>query len=130
VPSQKENAFKYFLHKKGKYAVALYKSQEDLNPMFQSKDVRSDMYLILLGCLLNALVEELIIRVTTVEDVPATTAVHLVTVFSVVINRAPRLFQVTSYYMWRLDNKSKLQYCTVGYSKIGVLNLWPTARFM
>jgi hypothetical protein len=40
------------------------------------------------------LVEELIIRVTTVEDIPATTAVHLVTVFGVVIDRAPQVFQV------------------------------------
>ncbi|XP_021924809.1 centromere/kinetochore protein zw10 homolog isoform X2 [Zootermopsis nevadensis] len=48
------------------------------------------------GCLLNALVEELIIRVTTVEDVPATTAVHLVTVFSIVIDRAPQVFQEPS----------------------------------
>ncbi|XP_069704525.1 centromere/kinetochore protein zw10 homolog [Periplaneta americana] len=46
-----------------------------------------------LGCLLNALVEELIIRVTTVEDVPAATAIHLVTVFGVVIDRAPQVFQ-------------------------------------
>jgi hypothetical protein len=61
-------------------------------------------------------------RVTTVEDVPATTAVHLVTVFSVVINRAPHLFQVT-YYMWRVDARPKLQSCTIGYSRIGVLNL-------
>ncbi|PNF35888.1 hypothetical protein B7P43_G08563 [Cryptotermes secundus] len=53
----------------------------------------ANVYCKAVGCLLNALVEELIIRVTTVEDVPATTAVHLVTVFSVVINRAPHLFQ-------------------------------------
>jgi hypothetical protein len=104
-----------------------HKNQVDLNQKYQSKDVTSDMYLILLGCLLNALVEELIIRVTTVEDVPATTAVHLVTVFSVVINRAPQLFQVTAYYIWRGDKKPKLQSCTFGYSRAGELNLWPTA---
>jgi hypothetical protein len=51
------------------------------------------------GCLLNVLVEELIIRVTTVEDIPATTAVHLVTVFGVVIDRAPRVFQVKAQYL-------------------------------
>jgi hypothetical protein len=91
----------FYIYKKERYEVLSYKSQVDLNQKYQSKDVRSDMYLILLGCLLNALVEELIIRVTTVEDVPATTAVHLVTVFNVVIYRARHLFQVTAYYMWR-----------------------------
>ncbi|PSN39911.1 hypothetical protein C0J52_07953 [Blattella germanica] len=46
-----------------------------------------------IGCLLNALVEELIIRVTTVEDIPAATAVHLVTVFGIVSDRAPKVFE-------------------------------------
>jgi hypothetical protein len=57
------------------------------------------------GCLLNVLVEELIIRVTTVEDIPATTAVHLVTVFGVVIDRAPRVFQVKAQYSETLLRK-------------------------
>jgi hypothetical protein len=68
-------------------------------------------------------------RVTTVEDVPATTAVHLVTVFSVVINRAPHLFQVTLYYNVEGGMPGPSSSCTVGYSRIGVLNLWPTTRF-
>jgi hypothetical protein len=42
------------------------------------------------------LVEELIIRVTAAEDIPATTAVRLVTVFGVVTDRAPLVFQVRS----------------------------------
>ena len=54
--------------------------------------------IIFLGCLLNSLVEELIIRVTTVEDIPAATAVHLVTVFSIVIDRAPQVFQVMTFF--------------------------------
>jgi centromere/kinetochore protein ZW10 len=58
------------------------------------KDVLpATVYCKVLGCLLNVLVEELITRVTTVEDIPATTAVHLVTVFGVVTDRAPRVFQ-------------------------------------
>ena len=47
------------------------------------------------GCLLNTFVEELIIRVTTVEDIPDATAAHLVTVFGIVIDRAPQVFQVS-----------------------------------
>jgi hypothetical protein len=89
--------------------------------------MKSDVITHLLGCLLNALVEELIIRVTTVEDMPAAIAIHLVTVFSVVISRAPQVFQVTiqlSTLMFYFSltspcpRKCALHSCTVGH--IGV----------
>jgi hypothetical protein len=43
---------------------------------------------------LNTLVEELIVRVCTTEDIPAETATDLVTVFTTVIDRAPRVLLV------------------------------------
>jgi hypothetical protein len=86
----------FFIEKK---MFCLIADQVGLHPKCQPKVVTYTY--VLLGCLLNALVEELIIRVTTVEDVPATTAVHLVTVFSIVIDRAPQVFQVTAHYIWR-----------------------------
>lgn len=44
--------------------------------------------------LANAFVEELIIRVSSVEDIPAKTAVKLTTLFKMVMDRIPKLFEV------------------------------------
>jgi hypothetical protein len=103
VLSQHLKIFKY--HPTGRLAFIAH---SDISIVFftgsgrsTNKSLRVICNYTLSGCLLNALVEELIIRVTTVEDIPATTAVHLVTVFGVVIDRAPRVFEVKKKaYLW------------------------------
>lgn len=44
------------------------------------------------GCITNSMIEDLIIRVISVEDIPATVATELVTLFNMVVKRAPLIF--------------------------------------
>ncbi|KAK3928671.1 Centromere/kinetochore protein zw10-like protein [Frankliniella fusca] len=46
-----------------------------------------------IGVLANAFIEELVLRVSTVEDIPANTAVKLTLLFKMVQERIPKLFQ-------------------------------------
>ncbi|KAE8741357.1 hypothetical protein FOCC_FOCC013124 [Frankliniella occidentalis] len=46
-----------------------------------------------IGVLANAFIEELVIRVSSVEDIPANTAVKLTSLFKMVQERIPKLFQ-------------------------------------
>ncbi|GLH03875.1 Centromere/kinetochore protein zw10 [Gryllus bimaculatus] len=47
------------------------------------------------GCLLNALVEELVLRIVNLEDIPAHVATLLAAMFSDVLERAPQVFPDT-----------------------------------
>lgn len=47
-----------------------------------------------LGVLANAFIEELIVRVSSVEDIPANTATQLTSLFKMVQERIPQLFMV------------------------------------
>ncbi|XP_034246054.1 centromere/kinetochore protein zw10 homolog [Thrips palmi] len=52
-----------------------------------------DVYSKSIGVLANTFVEELILRVVSVEDIPANTAVHLTSLFKKVSDRIPKLFE-------------------------------------
>lgn len=51
--------------------------------------------LFFIGVLANAFVEELIVRVSSVEDIPANTAVQLTTFFKIVTDKIPQLFEAS-----------------------------------
>ncbi|XP_067009674.1 centromere/kinetochore protein zw10 homolog [Anabrus simplex] len=53
----------------------------------------SNVYSKAMGCLVNSFVEDIIIRIVTLEDIPAHVATQLADVFKVVIDRAPQVFQ-------------------------------------
>nr|CAD7596756.1 unnamed protein product [Timema genevievae] len=53
----------------------------------------STVYCKSLGCLVNTMVQELVLRTLSLEDIPADTAVQLVAAFAVVIARAPQVFE-------------------------------------
>ncbi|KAF3420746.1 hypothetical protein E2986_03244 [Frieseomelitta varia] len=44
------------------------------------------------GCIMNSMVEDLIIKVISVEDIPADVATELVTLFNMIVKRAPQIF--------------------------------------
>lgn len=44
---------------------------------------------------MNSMVEDLIIRVISVEDIPADVATELVTLFNMIVKRAPQIFPVS-----------------------------------
>lgn len=44
---------------------------------------------------MNSMIEDLIIRVLSVEDIPADVATELVTLFNLIIKRAPQIFPVS-----------------------------------
>lgn len=50
-----------------------------------------------LGCIMNSMVEDLIIKVISVEDIPADDATELVTLFNLIVKRAPIIFPVSLY---------------------------------
>lgn len=52
------------------------------------------IYTICSGCIMNAMVEELICRVTSVEDIHVDVATELITLYNVVVRRAPAIFPV------------------------------------
>nr|CAD7428832.1 unnamed protein product [Timema monikensis] len=54
----------------------------------------STVYCKTLGCLVNTMVQELVLRTMSLEDIPADTAVQLVAAFAVVIARAPQVLKV------------------------------------
>ncbi|XP_015183262.1 PREDICTED: centromere/kinetochore protein zw10 homolog [Polistes dominula] len=51
-----------------------------------------NVYCTAVGCITNSMVEDLIIRVTSVEDIPADVASDLVIMFNMVATRAPMIF--------------------------------------
>lgn len=57
------------------------------------KVLPGDIYSKSIGVLANAFVEELTVRVVSVEDIPANTAVQLSTLFKMVLDRIPELFE-------------------------------------
>ena len=46
---------------------------------------------------MNSMVEDLIIKVISVEDIPADVATELVTLFNMIVKRAPQIFPVSLY---------------------------------
>lgn len=55
-----------------------------------------DVYSKCVGVLANAFLEELVVRVSSVEDIPANTAVQLTSIFKMVQERIPKLFEDTN----------------------------------
>ncbi|XP_071865112.1 zeste-white 10 kinetochore protein [Bombus fervidus] len=53
-----------------------------------------NIYCRAVGCITNSMVEDLIIRVISVEDIPADVATELVTLFNMIVKRAPQIFPV------------------------------------
>ncbi|XP_015431621.1 PREDICTED: centromere/kinetochore protein zw10 homolog [Dufourea novaeangliae] len=51
-----------------------------------------NIYCRAVGCIMNSMVEDLIIRVVSVEDIPADVATDLVTLFNMIVKRAPVIF--------------------------------------
>lgn len=51
-----------------------------------------NIYCRAVGCIMNSMIEDLIIRVLSVEDIPADVATELVTLFNLIIKRAPQIF--------------------------------------
>ncbi|XP_034173768.2 zeste-white 10 kinetochore protein isoform X1 [Osmia lignaria lignaria] len=51
-----------------------------------------NIYCRAVGCIMNSMVEDLIIRVTSVEDIPADVATELVALFNMIVKRAPQIF--------------------------------------
>ncbi|KAK2577429.1 hypothetical protein KPH14_003536 [Odynerus spinipes] len=51
-----------------------------------------NIYCRAVGCITNSMVEDLIIRVTSVEDIPADVASDLVIMFNMAVTRAPMIF--------------------------------------
>nr|CAD7395118.1 unnamed protein product [Timema cristinae] len=60
----------------------------------------STVYCKTLGCLVNTMVQELVLRTMSLEDIPADTAVQLVAAFAVVIARAPQVLKVPWNRSW------------------------------
>lgn len=54
-----------------------------------------NIYCRAVGCIANSMVEDLILRVTSVEDIPADVASDLVIMFNTVATRAPMIFPVS-----------------------------------
>lgn len=54
-----------------------------------------NVYCKALGCITNSMIEDLVIRVISLEDIPAAVATELVTLFNVVVKRAPSIFPVS-----------------------------------
>lgn len=44
---------------------------------------------------MNSMIEDLIIRVLSVEDIPADVATELITLFNLIVKRAPQIFPVS-----------------------------------
>lgn len=65
--------------------------QLELLKVVWSPVLPKDTYCRTLGCLLNALVQELVVRMVTLEDIPAHVATLLATIFSDVLERAPQV---------------------------------------
>ncbi|XP_016921068.1 centromere/kinetochore protein zw10 homolog isoform X1 [Apis cerana] len=51
-----------------------------------------NIYCRAVGCIMNSMIEDLIIRVLSVEDIPADVATELVTLFNLIVKRAPQIF--------------------------------------
>ncbi|XP_031844991.1 zeste-white 10 kinetochore protein [Nomia melanderi] len=51
-----------------------------------------NIYCRAVGCIMNSMVEDLIIRVVSVEDIPADVATDLGTLFNMIVKRAPVIF--------------------------------------
>ncbi|CAL7934411.1 unnamed protein product [Xylocopa violacea] len=51
-----------------------------------------NIYCRAIGCIMNSMIEDLIIRVISVEDIPADVATELVTLFNMIVKRAPQIF--------------------------------------
>ncbi|XP_012142032.1 zeste-white 10 kinetochore protein [Megachile rotundata] len=51
-----------------------------------------NIYCRTVGCIMNSMVEDLIIRVVSVEDIPADVATELVALFNMIVKRAPQTF--------------------------------------
>ncbi|KOC70027.1 Centromere/kinetochore protein zw10 like protein [Habropoda laboriosa] len=51
-----------------------------------------NIYCRAVGCIMNSMVEDLVIRVISVEDIPADVATDLVTLFNMIVKRAPQIF--------------------------------------
>lgn len=47
-----------------------------------------------LGCILNSMIEDIIFKVTILEDISADAATELVNLFNMVVKRAPLIFSV------------------------------------
>ncbi|XP_015516849.2 centromere/kinetochore protein zw10 homolog [Neodiprion lecontei] len=52
----------------------------------------SNIYCRAVGCIMNSMIDELVTRVINVEDIPADVATELVTLFNMIMNRAPSIF--------------------------------------
>ncbi|KAK0089817.1 hypothetical protein PV325_005124 [Microctonus aethiopoides] len=50
-----------------------------------------NIYCKALGCILNSMIEDIVLKVITVEDISAAAAVELVSLFNMIINRAPSI---------------------------------------
>ncbi|CAK9795229.1 Centromere/kinetochore protein zw10 homolog [Anthophora quadrimaculata] len=51
-----------------------------------------NIYCRAVGCIMNSMVEDLVIRVISVEDIPADVATELVTLFNMIVKRTPQIF--------------------------------------
>ncbi|XP_076655809.1 zeste-white 10 kinetochore protein [Halictus rubicundus] len=51
-----------------------------------------NIYCRAVGCIMNSMVEDLIIRIVSVEDIPADVATDLGTLFNMIVKRAPMIF--------------------------------------
>ncbi|XP_053979432.1 centromere/kinetochore protein zw10 homolog [Hylaeus volcanicus] len=51
-----------------------------------------NVYCRAVGCIMNSMIEDLIIKVISVEDIPADDATELVTLFNMIVKRAPIIF--------------------------------------
>lgn len=50
------------------------------------------------GCLLDSMIDDLVIKVISVEDIPAKVASELVNLYNIVVNRAPSIFPVNFFF--------------------------------
>ena len=52
-------------------------------------------YINITGCITNSMIDDLVTKVITVEDIPANVATELVTLFNMVVKRTPQIFPVS-----------------------------------
>jgi len=49
------------------------------------------------GCITNSMIDDLVTKVITVEDIPVDVASELITLFNMVLKRTPQIFPVSIY---------------------------------
>lgn len=52
-------------------------------------------YINITGCITNSMIDDLVTKVITVEDIPADVATELIILFNMVVKRTPPIFPVS-----------------------------------